>query len=279
MKSQKFLEEDWDYAIILDSARFDIFSEVYSDYFEGELEKRESPASTSEEWLDKVLKDEYDIAWFSANFFVNSIDKPIDTLRHAEYSVIPDRHIRKIFDLWGSEWGKQGTVPPEKIYQKFREEKESLESDRVVFHYIKPHLPVVGRGKSFLYKRMREDYIRLKNNEFETGLLSKLLSKPLKKADEFTLVQKFNFASHLYLRDFLRFYLKDSREIAKEVHRENLRNVLSEVEKLLQGLNGRVVITSDHGEAFGEEGIWGHKAEKDIAELREVPWLESEEVK
>ena len=44
MKDQNFFEEDWDHAIILDAARYDVFKEVYEDYFDGELEKRRSPA-------------------------------------------------------------------------------------------------------------------------------------------------------------------------------------------------------------------------------------------
>jgi len=37
-----------------------------------------------------------------------------------------------------------------------------------------------------------------------------------------------------------------------------------------------VVVTADHGEAFGEEGVWEHHIETHIPPLMEVPWLEVE---
>ncbi len=49
MKDQNFFEEDWDYAIILDSARYDVFKRVYRDYFKGDLKKRNSNASATME--------------------------------------------------------------------------------------------------------------------------------------------------------------------------------------------------------------------------------------
>jgi len=44
----------------------------------------------------------------------------------------------------------------------------------------------------------------------------------------------------------------------------------------IDDLKGDVIITSDHGEAFGEEGVWEHHIETPIPPLIEVPWLEVE---
>ncbi|MFB6185524.1 MAG: sulfatase-like hydrolase/transferase, partial [Halobacteriaceae archaeon] len=53
----------------------------------------------------------------------------------------------------------------------------------------------------------------------------------------------------------------------------NLKRVLEEVEKLLEELDGKIVVTADHGEAFGEKWVVGHPAGVRIQELIEVPWL------
>jgi glucan phosphoethanolaminetransferase (alkaline phosphatase superfamily) len=52
--------------------------------------------------------------------------------------------------------------------------------------------------------------------------------------------------------------------------------VLQSVADLVPELDGRVVVTADHGEAFGEEGVWEHHIETHIPPLVEVPWLEVE---
>lgn len=54
-----------------------------------------------------------------------------------------------------------------------------------------------------------------------------------------------------------------------------LRRCWGEVSELLKNLSDKkVVITSDHGEAFGEWGIYGHPGGVYIKALTEVPWFE-----
>lgn len=60
----------------------------------------------------------------------------------------------------------------------------------------------------------------------------------------------------------------------KEKYSKNLEIVLEEVERLVQYLNGSIVITSDHGECFGEYHFIGHPINTYIRPLLEVPWME-----
>jgi len=55
-------------------------------------------------------------------------------------------------------------------------------------------------------------------------------------------------------------------------YRENLCLVLDEVEQLVQNFDAEdVMITADHGQAFGEAGIYGHPEESVVNErLREL---------
>ncbi|MBU0708725.1 LTA synthase family protein [Patescibacteria group bacterium] len=60
----------------------------------------------------------------------------------------------------------------------------------------------------------------------------------------------------------------------KTAARENLKFVLEEIKsQLLPRLHGKTVITSDHGEAFGEKSLYFHPEGIYIKELIEVPWL------
>jgi glucan phosphoethanolaminetransferase (alkaline phosphatase superfamily) len=40
--------------------------------------------------------------------------------------------------------------------------------------------------------------------------------------------------------------------------------------------NSVVLITADHGELLGENGLYGHPADSDAEKLRKVPWYSLE---
>jgi hypothetical protein len=64
------------------------------------------------------------------------------------------------------------------------------------------------------------------------------------------------------------------REAVWEAYLDNLHAALDEVELLLQNVDAdRVVVTSDHGNAMGEFGIYGHPSRTPIPPLVTVPWL------
>lgn len=69
----------------------------------------------------------------------------------------------------------------------------------------------------------------------------------------------------------------DSR-VARQAYRETIEIVLDEVELLLRELDGRTVVSSDHGEMFGEYypllgELYEHYRHPRTPELCEVPWL------
>lgn len=46
------------------------------------------------------------------------------------------------------------------------------------------------------------------------------------------------------------------------------------VKTILENIDGRVVISADHGNALGEWNMWGHRAYVPFRAVREVPWDE-----
>jgi membrane-anchored protein YejM (alkaline phosphatase superfamily) len=60
---------------------------------------------------------------------------------------------------------------------------------------------------------------------------------------------------------------------AYEAYRENLRYVLDEIQIVLNNVNANVVITADHGNAFGELGETAH-GQPYLDVVRKVPWVE-----
>lgn len=70
--------------------------------------------------------------------------------------------------------------------------------------------------------------------------------------------------------------MKEGRVSHQDVwqsYRLTLETVLAEVSLLLENIDGRVVITSDHGNAFGEFGVYGHPFGCPLPSVRRVPWL------
>ena len=63
-------------------------------------------------------------------------------------------------------------------------------------------------------------------------------------------------------------------EAAVKGYKSNLEYVLEYVKKLLPELNGKIIISSDHGELFGEYDEYGHPGGVYYRELLEVPYLE-----
>ena len=60
---------------------------------------------------------------------------------------------------------------------------------------------------------------------------------------------------------------------------DNLRLVLREIDRLLENVDApRTVLTSDHGNAFGEWGIYGHPIGFQHPVVKNVPWVETRAV-
>lgn len=65
-----------------------------------------------------------------------------------------------------------------------------------------------------------------------------------------------------------------SHETVWNAYESNLKRVLTEVELLLNNADFEtVIITADHGNGFGEFGIYGHPSDRVHPSLRKVPWI------
>jgi len=59
-----------------------------------------------------------------------------------------------------------------------------------------------------------------------------------------------------------------------EDYGKNLLRGLDEVQTVVENTDGKIAITSDHGNAFGEWGVYGHPGYAPIKSIRKVPWVE-----
>lgn len=114
---------------------------------------------------------------------------------------------------------------------------------RIIIHFMTPHTPYIGPRANEIWNKYRAQ-----NPPIDSSLI---------KAARFG-------------------YITD--EELKEAYSENLDIVLEYVKTLLDNLEGKTVITADHGELLGEKvfGLkdYDHKMNYYVSELRHVPWLE-----
>lgn len=126
---------------------------------------------------------------------------------------------------------------------------------RLIFHYIQPHAPYLGSTA---------DQIRA---EFEiAGWNPEHISDGVPEERD---------------RPLIWDLARDSKiewETVRTAYGETLERTLSSVRELVDDLEGRIVISADHGELLGERLIpggpreWAHPEGLAVPSLRVVPW-------
>ena len=124
------MEEDWDFLIVLDACRFDYFSEIYGDFFDGKMEKIISVGCSTIEWLKRSFTDYYsDVIYISANPYVNS------KMGIAGFDA--KRHFYKVVDVWDFGWDSElGTVPPREVNKAALKYYLKHPEKRFIVHYL-----------------------------------------------------------------------------------------------------------------------------------------------
>lgn len=174
---------------------------------------------------------------------------PAETLQRTAYvtgnpfseSILDDDSFGGLDEVWRYAWDDSpGTVPPRPITDRAIHLGRHDSFDRLLIHYMQPHVPFLDWEK------------RRSLNMGNFG------------ADESEVPDTW---------ERLRIGEVEKEEVWR-AYRENLRTVLDDIELLLTNLNAEdVVITSDHGNAMGEWGIYGHPLHMPFEPLRKVPWV------
>lgn len=146
--------------------------------------------------------------------------------------------------LWEEEWDTElGTVRPEVVTEQAIDTFERYPKKRLIAHYVQPHFPFIGElGREITHSGFAET----PGNLDETGAP--------------TVWERMEHGNL-------------SRERVWKAYRENLELALPEVRRLLDAVPGKSVVTSDHGNAFGEMGVYGHPGNHYLHALVRVPWL------
>ncbi|WP_336342590.1 hypothetical protein [Halalkalicoccus ordinarius] len=281
MRNQQFLESDWDYCLVLDACRYDVFEDVYDEYLDGTLEKRRSNGSSTPEWAYRTFTGNHDIAYFSGNPFINSLGIPLNELKwgaSCDYEWTAIDHLSDVIDVWKHGWDEElGTVPPASLESSLRDHSDAVDrAERTVLHFMQPHAPYLSRGQGRKLEQIRSGIRRQGESDGASSPLLAPVTDAIRPRIERVLERsELAMKAGLWLELDPRRLVRDgTRETVMKYYEENLRIVLEAAADLIEELDGRVVVTADHGEAFGEQGVWEHHIETPIPPLVEVPWLE-----
>jgi hypothetical protein len=250
-------DRDWDVLILLDTARVDALRNVADEYdFIRDVESIWSVGGASAEWLARTFDDQHaeeiqNTAFLSAQSHIQEI---LDTKAHETDSSrpLPFKALRLIPSVDIDQLGKaeylfksetigeegpfghkQGNTPPRYATDRGIAVGRDYDFDRIIIQYHQPHTP--------WFSQALEENRELKYHE----------------------------------RDWWNYYYETGDvDSIWEAYMSDLRYVLDDIEILLNNLNAeRVAITSDHGEAFGEYGVLGHKLGSLHPKVRKVPWV------
>ena len=244
-------EADWDLLIILDACRVDALREVAPEYdFIEDVDSVWSIGSQSAEWIANTFTESWreeisKTAYLSGNGYSAGILRrqnrpPANNtipIDFSSWSTVDESVLDSHIEVWETNHDETyGSVLPKPMTDYTIEEGRNGTADRIITHYTQPHLPYVGAA----YRDGR------RATEIEER--------------GYELLEEGN----------------GSREEVYEAYIETLRWVLDDVEELLANIDAeKVVITSDHGEAFGEWKAYGHPEGFPHPSVRKVPWVET----
>lgn len=233
--SQNVYDREWDVLILLDCARVDMMEAVRDEY--------EFIGPVGEHVSVGTTSRE----WMEYTFTDEYAGAMADTL-HVTANTSSDRvldaddflHLEEVWrDGWDSE---HNTILPREVTDRAIALHREFDPERTIIHYMQPHPPFVP-------------FPDVDATEV-TGPGIEVEGSGGKNVQELSAVY--------------------SREELWEFHMENLRYVLDDLVVLLQNLAAAdVVISADHGQALGEDGIWGHPGGSTLDSLRTVPWCKT----
>jgi len=231
---------DWDICVIFDACRYDMYHDLANDIeIAGNIEKRLSVGSSTTEWLKQ-------------NFSNGTHTDTVYVTGNPQYHMHRDELWPTFHDtlhIWKDGWDDDlQTVPPSAMNNALLDAADEYPNKRLLAHYVQPHVPFIG------------DFGR------ETF--------PITISD--TDGAEWNAARNFWpsIRRGERDHTCDD---LLEAYQENLQLAIESVVPTLKSVEGKAIITSDHGQLLGER-IWpipikeyAHPAGLYVPELVETP--------
>ena len=250
-QGESVLERDWDNLLLYDACRYDEFLRV-CPFPTDAVERRVTLGSRTSQFLRRTFDGRtcHDVVYVTAN---------AQTLRYdQERKDDPFHAIVSVVEEWDEE---TQTVPPGAVYEAALRAEEEYPSKRLVVHFLQPHAPFLGPTAEGSRER--------------TGRTV----KGLDPGREYTDIETQDIETTSYT-DILRYDPELTVEDIRQAYRETLALATKYVVGLAGRLEGKTVVSSDHGELLGDRvhplgcRRWEHPGNVRSSELCTCPWVE-----
>jgi hypothetical protein len=232
VSGENIFSREWDVCILIDACRYDIFSSIADNYdYIRAHESFISADSMTPRWMERT--------------FISGVENELKRTAYVCGYPFGDEwinhsllgHYEPVYEYaWDDE---VGTVHPEPVTDAALRCWRNYNFDRLLIHYMQPHVPFVHWEKRTTLKRG-------------------------------------NFSWEQPGREDTWHRLKKGEVTLNEVKNgycQNLEYALDELITLVENIDSdQAVLTSDHGNGYGEHGIYGHPMHMPFQPLREVPW-------
>jgi hypothetical protein len=182
--------------------------------------------------------------WMQENFSDEFIEEMTKTTYicgnpYSDSELKPE-YFRKLVEVWRDNWEEPGTVPPRAITDATVEIGREANPERVIAHYMQPHCPFIDEPQLSRGKQLEAF-----GNQSWDDVWQRLEKGHISKSEVW------------------------------DGYKKNLRRAFDEVEVLIENFDAdTVIISSDHGNALGEWGLYGHPEQMPFQCLRKVPYIE-----
>jgi hypothetical protein len=266
------MEERWDIAIVLDACRYDVFKEVYLGFLpSGHLEQRLG-ASDTFDWLHSAFNGNgtNNIVYISAHPGING-----KGVWWGDFNAKERFH--QVIDAWLDAWNWDlGSAAPAEVARIAEKAIDDNPRRKIIVHFMQPHFPYRNAPCPSTYFDLR-----CTKRNAELGMVLERLLRNLIASLDIGL-SRFRLA-YWRLKKLLRLnFLEDLNEIywreysledLRRFYKDNLEWVLESAGEIVDKFDDeRIVITSDHGEAFGEAGDLFHLYRTRNPVVRVVPF-------
>lgn len=264
------LELEWDYLIVLDACRCDIFEKIYRYFFPESTSFRciLSTASSTMEFIRKNISESPKVLRKLKNVVFVNANPVIDHVLGSHTHKIFYRYI----PVWRKYWNEDlGTVEPKHIYRVALKAFLKHPNKKMIVWFLQPHYPYIDR---------RFHHINSLDREFMNKATQRSQDKNITALIKIiaTLAQKRYLCAGI--PDKVCEYMHKTPLKTLKAYTGNLIIVLRYVKGLTKILPGKITITADHGEAFGEllNGllplhVYGHPSRIKISPLIQIPYL------
>lgn len=207
---------------------------------EGELTNIISVGSGTSEWLKNTFENR--TCYDIVYVTANPMYRSIDF----------ESPFHAIVDVWDNRWDHNlNTVSPLDMREATIEAEKKYPNKRILTHWLQPHYPFIADSANKIgnHAGIHDINPNVSNPQQEQVIWEKLRNGTVGQNSVWT------------------------------AYRENLELALREVDILVDQLDGRIVITSDHGNMLGERAwpipvrLYGHPLEIYTEELVKVPWF------